>query len=230
MNQGASSPLPKARIFGPGAVVTLEDACGDTRCRVRVLMRDGPRVHVEPLDGNGTAPAWQPGGVQNIRAARPFGLFLYRATVERAESDGSCHLTLGNDPARRKQQRHYFRMPVRLGVRLEWDGAREEIVVLRACNLSGNGILVFDPNEALQLGATLRIAIPIGPSGEVVRIRARVVRIQEEEPRRVALSFVDLGEGTRQVLLRFLVRQHRLHQQGGREPGESAKIFSIERP
>jgi hypothetical protein len=230
MNQGANSPLPKARILGPGAVVTLEDASGAARCRVRVLMREGRRVHVEPLDGRDTALIWPPRGAQNIRAARPFGLFLYHATVERAEPDGSCHLTLGSDPARRKQQRHYFRMPVRLGVRLEWDGAREEIVVLRACNLSGSGILVFDPHETLQLGATLRIAIPIGPSGEVVHIRARVVRIQEEEPRRVAMSFVDLGEGTRQLLLRFLVRQHRMHLQGGRVSGESAKIFSIERP
>lgn len=230
MNQGASSPLPKAKILGPRAVVTLEDAGGNARRRVRVLMRDGRSVRVEPLEGTGVAQTWTVGDSHNLRAARPFGLFLYHAKVDRTEPDGSCHLTLGPGPARRKQQRHYFRMPVRLGVRLEWDGPRDEIIVLRACNLSGNGILVFDPDEVLELGTTLRIAVPIGPSGEVVHMRARVVRIQDEEPRRVAMSFVDIGEGTRQVLLRYLVRQHRLHLQGRREPGEGARIFSIERP
>jgi hypothetical protein len=230
MNRGATSPLPKARILGPGAVVTLEDARGSARCRVRVVTRSGRSVRVEPLAGAGVDSVWTAGDPHTLRAARPFGLFLYDVTVEGTEPDGSCRLLLGAGPAQRKQQRHFFRMPVRLGVRLERVGHDAEIVVLRACNLSGNGILVFDPQEYLELGQTVGLALPIGPAGEVVRLSSRVVRVQDEEPRRVALSFEAIGEGTRQALLRYLVRQHRLHLQGERGTGELAKVLSIERP
>lgn len=231
MNPGASSPHRKAKILGPGAVVTLENASERARIRVRVVARDGHELRVEPLAGAGLAPTWTVGERRLLRTARPSGLYLQRATIAQAESDGSCSLRLEPGPARRKQQRHYFRMPVRLGVRLESrDDDDGEIVVLRACNLSGNGILLFDPLGYLEPGLDVRLVLPIGPSGEVVRLDARVVRAQEDPPRRVALSFEGIGDGARQLLLRYLVRQHRQHLQGGCGTGEGAKVYSIERP
>jgi hypothetical protein len=230
MNRGVTSALPKAKILGPGSVVTLEDAQGDARRRVRILTRCGRSVRVEPLAGSGIAPIWTAGDAHVLRAARPFGLFLYHAVVEGPDPDGSCRLVLSSAPARRKQLRHYFRMPVRLGVRVERDGHEGEFVVLRACNLSGNGILVFDPAEYLDKGMSVRLALPIGPAGEIIRLCARGVRVQDEEPRRVALTFEGIGEGTRQALLRFLVRQHRQHRHGLRGTCEPARVFSIERP
>jgi hypothetical protein len=231
MNPGASSSHRKAKILGPGAVVTLENTSEGARVRVRVVSRSGRDLRVEPLAGTGLVPTWTAGDRRLLRTARPSGLYLQRATVEQTEADGSCSLKLEPGPARRKQQRHYFRMPVRLGVRLESkDEDDGEIVVLRACNLSGNGILLLDPLGYLEPGLDVRLVLPIGPAGDVVRLDARVVRAQEDSPRRVALSFEGIGDGTRQLLLRYLVRQHRQHLQGGCGSGEGAKVYSIERP
>jgi len=227
------NPLPRARIIGPGQVVTLESPADGTRVRARIARRSGQEVLVHPFcEGHHHAPEWTGGMPVLLRAARPFGLFVYQARLAEIAPDGTALLRLDETRPRRRQLRGYFRMPVRLGVMLETEPG-EPTVILRARNLSGSGILVFDPESRLIPQSTVRIGLPIGNSGELLRLPARVVRVQDGQTRRAALWFDGISEGARQMLLRYLVRQHRRAQQGRGRDGDKTGtvcVLPIERP
>jgi len=227
MTRTPRSPSRRARILGPGLVVTLESACDSSRVRVRVRTREGRSLCVEPLLGSDVKPAWTPGTALELRAARPFGLFLYRAAVEGTSDEGFSLLRLDAAPARRRQLRHDFRTPVRLGVMLEVPPGDRPAPVLRVHNLSANGILISDPQGHLDAQATVRLRLPVGKAGEILRLPARVVWVHEGDPRRVGLCFDKISEGSRRMLLRYLVREHR--RRGRRPSGAPAPVISIER-
>lgn len=224
------NPLPRARIIGPGQVVTLEDLEGGARLRARITHREGRRVSLLPLADGPASRSWVVGRRVLIRAARPFGLFIYRGDLDEVLPDGTALVCLSEARPRRRQLRGYFRMPVRLSVTLETE-LGGPIVILRARNLSGSGILVFDPESRLTPQTTVRIGLPVGNSGEILRLPARVVRMKGHPTHLAALAFDGISEGARQMLLRYLVRQHRKRQ--FRERGEdepTARIVPIERP
>ncbi|MFB3908478.1 MAG: PilZ domain-containing protein [Candidatus Eisenbacteria bacterium] len=244
MKQG-STVRPKARILGPGSIVTLEDLYDGSRFRMRVRERVEERLHVGPLEDASMAPQWHAGSVLQVRVARPFGLFCYRAMVEGVDEEGCGILKLDPEPPQRRQLRGYFRMQVRLGVHLipqkkERDGEGETPapasapplpappVILRACNLSGSGALLHDPDGLLPLNAVVRLGIPILAGGACLRLPARVVRVQES-PRRSAVFFEGISENARQHLLRYLFREHRRRLRGKRGAVQ-AKITPLERP
>ncbi len=223
-------PLPRARIIGPGQVVTLEDPESGARLRVRVGRREERRITLLPLADSPVSGDWSAGKRALLRAARPFGLFIYRVRLDEGAADGTGLVCLSEGLPRRRQLRGYFRMPVRLGVTLETD-LGGPIVILRARNLSGSGILLFDPESRLLPQATVRIGLPVGNAGEILRLPGRVVRTAGHPAHLAALSFDGISEGARQMLLRYLVRQHRkrqLHERG--EDDRAARIVSIERP
>jgi hypothetical protein len=223
-------PLPRARILGAGAFVTLEDRERGTRSRVRIRTRVDRIVEVEPLPGSGTSPQWMAGTSLVLRAARPSGLFCYRVIVEGVTPEGWGLLRLDPAPPRRRQLRGYFRMPVRFGVLLEVSSEEQTAPMLRACNLSGSGILLYDPDEVLQPQSRVRLGLPMGPNGEILRLPARVIRVQKD-PRRVALVFDAITETSRLLLLRFLFREHRKRRKLGQsEMGYLAPVTPIERP
>jgi hypothetical protein len=224
-----STPL-RARVIGAGAVVTLEDPENGARSRMRILSRSGRIVEVEPLPGSGVLPHLRDRASLVLRAARPSGLFCFQAMVEGTSTDGRGVLRLSDAPPRRRQLRGYFRMPVRFGVLLEVPSGEQTAPMLRARNLSGSGILLLDPDCHLVRAARARVGIPLGPSGEIVRLPARVVRVQEG-PRRVALVFEEISEASRILLLRYLFREHRRRRKLGlTEMGYLAPVTPIERP
>lgn len=224
------NPTPKARIIGPGLVVTLEHPASGMRLRARIALREGARVHLLPLSADLTPSEWRPGAPILLRAARSFGLFIYKTRFDGASPDGAMILSLREGRPQRRQLRGYFRMPVRLSVMLESD-LGDPIVIMRARNLSGSGILLFDPESKLALQTTVRLGLPVGNSGELLRLPARVVRVSASPTRLAALTFDGISEGARQMLLRYLVRQHRKRQLQGKRNGASpARIMPIERP
>jgi c-di-GMP-binding flagellar brake protein YcgR len=224
------SPPPRARILGAGAVVTLEDPEQGTRSRVRVRSRENRVVRVEPLPGANVSLRWREGANLTLRAARPSGLFCYRATVEGATDEGWGVLRLEAAPPRRRQLRGYFRMAVRFGVLLEVSPEQRTAPMLRACNLSGSGILLHDPNRLLALRSQVRLGLPLGPAGEIVRLPARVIRTQDDPPR-AALAFDEISETSRLLLLRYLFREHRKRRKRGHSSmGFLAPVTPIERP
>jgi hypothetical protein len=253
-----STALPKARILGPGSLVTLEDLYDGSRFRMRVRRREEDRIHLAPLEESALAPGWHVGSVLQVRVARPFGLFCYRATIQGADEEGCGILKLDAEPPQRRQLRGYFRMRVHLGVHFmgETGGratsepaespdrkddaspaekpARPQStkphtpVILRACNLSGSGALLLDPDGRLPLNAVVRLGIPILAGGACLRLDARVVRVQED-PRRSAVFFEGISENARQHLLRYLFREHRRRLRGKRG-AISAKVTPLERP
>lgn len=224
-----SAPL-RARVIGAGAVVTLEDSEQGTRSRMRILSRSDRIIEVEPLPGSGVQPRLRDQATLTLRAARPSGLFCYQATVEWTTADGRGMLRLGDGRPRRRQLRGYFRMPVRFGVLLEVPSDEQMAPMLRACNLSGSGILVLDPEGRLSLSEVARVGIPLGPNGEIIRMPARVVRVQEG-PHRAALAFDEISEAARILLLRYLFREHRKRRKLGLSPmGFLAPVTPIERP
>lgn len=230
MVDGYPSPPLRARVIGRGAVVTLEDPEAGTRNRMRIVSRSGRIVEVEPLPGSGVLPCLRNGAKFTLRAARPSGLFCFQATVEGTTAEGRGVLRLDDTRPRRRQLREYFRMPVRFGVILEVPTGEQMAPMLRARNLSGSGILVLDPDGLLPASARVRIGIPLGPSGEIVRLPARVVRVQEA-PRRAALAFDGLSEVSQLLLLRYLFREHRRRRKLGHSPmGYLAPVTPIERP
>lgn len=224
------NPLPRARIIGPGQVVTLEPPRGGSRLRVRITHREGSDIHVLPVPDDPAFRGWGRGTHLLLRAARPFGLFIYKARLEEISPDHTALIRLSEGRPRRRQLRGYFRMPVRLSVMLETE-LGGPIVILRARNLSGSGILLFDPDSRLIPGKMVGLGLPVGNSGEILRLPARVVRTSGEPARLAALAFDGISEGARQMLLRYLVRQHRKRQFHGRADGQSsARIVPIERP
>ena len=224
------SPPPRARILGSGAVVTLEDGDQGTRSRVRVRSRANRLVHVEPLPGSGVSLRWTQGAAMVLRAARPSGLFCYHATVEGVTDEGWGILRLDSAPPRRRQLRGYFRMGVRFGVLLEVGPGERTAPMLRACNLSGSGILLHDPDRLLLASSRVRLGLPLGPNGEILRLPARVIRIQDDPPR-AALAFEGISETSRLLLLRYLFREHRKRRKRGRSSmGFLAPVTPIERP
>jgi hypothetical protein len=226
------NPHPRARIIGPGLVVTLENPIDRFRTRVRIARREGREVLVHQISDGNRVRGWSRDGLVILRSARPFGLFLYRARMAEVSQDGTALLRLEDDRPRRRQLRGYFRMPVRLGIMLETEPG-EPTVILRARNLSGSGVLVYDPESILTPRTAVRVGLPVGNSGELLRLPARVVRIQEGPPRRAALWFDSISEGARQMLLRYLVRQHRRRQgETGEEgnPKAEVRVLPLERP
>ncbi len=227
---GNPSPPLRARVIGAGAVVTLEDPEQGTRSRMRILSRFDRIIEVEPLPGAGVLPHLRDRASLTLRAARPSGLFCFQATVERTTADGRGVLRLGDAPPRRRQLRGYFRMPVRFGVLLDVPSEEQMAPLLRARNLSGSGILLLDPDGRLLMAARVRVGIPVGPNGEIIRLTARVVRVQEG-PRRAALVFDGISEALRLLLLRHLFREHRRRRKLGLSPmGYLAPVTPIERP
>lgn len=224
-----TSPRPKARILGPGLAITLEDAATGERARVRVRSRDGRKLTVEAIPGAGVASTWTPGAEIRLRVARPFGLFCYSAKVESTNADGGATIHLADTPPKRQQLRDYFRMPIRIGVRLEDSPDENTATILQGQNLSAGGILLLDAEGRLQQYDRVRLGLPIGPSGSIVRVSARVVRVQDD-PRRVALSFESINESTRRLLLRYLFREHlRRGRRTGAQTAETPQVTSIKR-
>jgi hypothetical protein len=223
------SPLPRARILGAGAVVTLEQEQG-VRSRVRVRFRSGRSLHVEPIPGSGVSPRLMDGGDLVIRVARPSGLFCFRAKAEGVTGEGWGLLRLSDSPPKRRQLREYFRMRVQFGVHLDLRSEERTAPMLRASNLSGSGILLLDPEQLLAVQAQVRVGIPAGPNGEILRFPARVIRVQDG-PRRAALVFDGISEASRLLLLRYLFREHRKRRKLGRsQMGYLAPVTPIERP
>jgi hypothetical protein len=208
MTPSGSSSRPRARILGPGLSVILQGPRERSRMRVRVLRRKERKILVVAESEAGTKAKLSPGSKFLLRAARSFGLFCFRASVTGGEKDGSVWLELSNGPAKRKQMRDYFRMPIRLGVHLELEKDATTMPILRAVNLSAGGVLLLDPERRLKAHDTVRLGLPIGGGGEMWRAGARVTRIQED-PRRAALAFVGIHESERVMLLRFILREHR---------------------
>ncbi len=231
MSAPPPNPRPRARIIGPGQVVTIENPVDSSRAKFRIARRDGRDLLVYPFSEGQPAPAWARETPVVVRAARPFGLFLYAGQMAEMSQDGTAMIRLQEGPPRRRQLRGYFRMPVRLGVMLETEPG-EPTVILRARNLSGSGILVMDPESRLVPQTTVRLGLPVGNAGELLRLPARVVRAQEGRPRRVALSFQGISEGARQMLLRYLVREHRRRQSqtpGCPGEGDAPRILPLQR-
>jgi hypothetical protein len=199
---------PKARILGPGLSVTVEDADAGRRVRVRVRSRSGRVVELEPIPGAGITTHWKQGTAIRLRVARPFGLFRYSAEVEESQEDGRTRIRLSEDPPRRRQLRDFFRMPVRLAVQVERSDDPAGAAILRALDLSAGGVLLLDPERHISPGDQVRVGLPVGPSKGIVRLSCRVIRVQEDPPR-VALAFEAIGETARQLLLRYLFREHR---------------------
>ncbi len=209
MSGESRKKVRRARVLGPGAILTLECPRSGERLKMRVTRRSGRALDVEPLHGGNPVPCSTPGSEVLLRVARPFGLFLYRGKMERAAPVGAAQILLSEAPPRRRQLRHFFRMRVRMGVVVESNGRGGTAPVLRASNLSGSGILLMDPQGRLALDATARVGLPIGTRGEIARLDARVVRVETGPPRRAALCFEGIGEATRKAILRYLVREHR---------------------
>lgn len=228
MNGESQRSVRRARVLGRGTIVTLECAEKGDRLRMRVVQRAGRSVSLEPLHGRGPIPAAVAGSQVMLRVARPFGLFVYKAEMGRVEGEGPVQLLLSETPPRRRQLRHFFRMPVRMGVVLGPSDSGEPAPVLRASNLSGNGILLFDPTERLSLNSSVQVGLPIGPKGEILRLNARVVRVEDAHPRRAALGFEGISEGARKAILRYLVREHRRRSSVPAE-ATTGKIISINR-
>lgn len=216
----------KARVLGPGACVTLEDKDEGTRLRVHIEVRTNGRLQVRPLDGTNVTVKWRPGANMELRAARPFGLFCYRTIVEGTTEDGHGVLALTGGPARRRQLRGYFRMKVRLGALIDAPES-STTPMLRVCNLSGSGVLLRDPEHRLSKGQRVRVGLPIGPSGEIVRLQARVVRVQPGQGV-AGLCFEEITESLRLVVLRYLFKEHRKRKQRPRR-SRPASITPIER-
>jgi c-di-GMP-binding flagellar brake protein YcgR len=158
-------------------------------------------------------------------------MFRYRATMEGAPAPGIWSLSIEEAPPKRQQLRDYFRMPVRLSVRVSRPIEDAGPMILRASNLSAGGILLLDPTGALALGDSVSLGLPVGSQGEVLRVSARVVRLQCD-PGRVALAFEGVPESVRRVILRYLFREHRRNaKRGNRSRRRLARIRAIhERP
>jgi len=221
---GRASSRPRARILGPGLAITVEDVKTGKRVRVRVRSRSGSLVEVETLPGTGIVPSWSPGAAVRLRVARPFGLFCYSAKVEAPTVAGCTRMRCDPIPPRRRQLRDYFRMPVRLGIRLEGSEQGAGAWILRAVDLSAGGILLLDPDGHLRERDRVRLGLPIGPAKGIIPATCRVLRLQEN-PRRAALIFEEISETARQILLRYLFRQHR--RRGDRRPGARRRGGSV---
>jgi c-di-GMP-binding flagellar brake protein YcgR len=118
-------------------------------------------------------------------------------------------------------------MPVRLGVQLEGSEGSAGATILRALDLSAGGILLLDPQARLSPPDRVRMGLPIGPAKGIVRLTCRVIRVQED-PRRVALIFEGIGETARQLLLRYLFREHRRRNRRlARKPHRRLRVTSI---
>jgi hypothetical protein len=175
--------------------------------RARVISRKARVLEVEPESESTFLAGLPDGAALEIRVARTFGLFRFRAHAVSAEA-GRARLELAAAPAKRHQMRDYFRMPVRFGVRLDSDPSASMPPLLRAVNLSAGGVLLLDPRTTIGLGDEVRLGLPVGPGNGLVGLRGRAVRVQEE-PRRVAIAFVEIRDAERMVLLRYILREHR---------------------
>ncbi|MBM3287912.1 MAG: PilZ domain-containing protein [Candidatus Eisenbacteria bacterium] len=227
-----ASPPPersRARILGPRAIVVLEDPRAGSRGKVRILARSDRLLEVESLTGSDAPFPWAAGTGLQLRAARPFGLFCYWAIVAEAGGEGRGVLKLDPSCPKRRQMRGYFRMPVRLAALVETRSRSVTTPMLRASNLSGSGILLDDPGGLLAPGARVRLGLPIAPSGELMRLSARVVRMQAS-PRRAALTFDRITEGERLIVLRYLFREYCRRRKRRRFPRiDGARITPIKR-
>jgi c-di-GMP-binding flagellar brake protein YcgR len=118
-------------------------------------------------------------------------------------------------------------MRVRLGALLEVPTHAVTAPMLRVCNLSGSGMLVRDPDHLLTEGRQVRLGLPIGPSGEIVRLQSRVVRVQSSQGT-AGVCFEEITESVRLVILRYLFKEHRKRKHRSRR-GLSAAIMPLER-
>jgi hypothetical protein len=202
-----SKGVLRARILGPGISVVLEDPQDASRMRARVLRREARILEVEPESESTILEKLPQGARLELRVARAFGLFRFRAQVVSCEM-GRAKLELAAGPAVRHQMRDYFRMPVRFGVRLDSETVSPTAPLLRAVNLSAGGILLLDPRETIGPGDPVRLGLPVGPGGGLLRLQGRAVRVQQG-PRRVAVAFVEIHEAERMMLLRYILREHR---------------------
>ncbi len=220
-------PLPKARILGAGQSITVEDPRSKSRYRVLVDSRAGRTLHVTSLPGSGVKPDWKEGVSVHLRVVRPFGMFRYSARVVSNRNGSTIELQLDDRPPRRRQLREYFRLPVQLSVQVSTGEAGEPRALLRALDLSAGGLLLMDLDRRLSPGASINLGLPIGPAGEILRVWGRVVRTQNN-PSTVAVSFDGIHESTRQVILRYLFREHRRRAHHSRSPRDRrAKVTAL---
>lgn len=151
-------------------------------------------------------------------------VYFFGATVIGEKHDRVKLLLISNPEfIRREQRREFVRVPVMLDAQIARvpamrDASTDEWVAVAASDISGGGAGLFIWNKDvpvwLSAGQRIRIALPIGPDGGMIRLMGQVMRLgkPEEGPTggvNMGVRFIEIPESERRVIIRFVFDRQR---------------------
>jgi len=131
------------------------------------------------------------------------GLHQLRCTVVRDEPGDRLILT--REPEDVVQRRDFFRVEAFAPLRIVTREAPPRTLETSSHDVSGGGMLIADPIE-IPAETELDIQITVGPGAPVCAV-GRVIRNTGDK--RTAVKIIDMANGDRQALLRYITERQR---------------------
>ena len=104
--------------------------------------------------------------------------------------------------AHEPDRRRYPRIPINMLIQYRFD-TFEAFVVEYIQDISEGGILIRDPEIVRPLGSTVHLQFVLRDGTRLIEGLSRVVRIQEEPNRAMALEFIDFDDASKALIRRL---------------------------